>query len=103
MAGVRLARRVAQYRPALAATAGAGIPPHIDRRELDSVVICDGAPLFAVECKSGDRFPSPAIACFRQRPPIEDFHQVHLDRRDYVSNCTRVLPFRTLCREPALP
>ena len=102
MAGVRLARRVAQYRPALAATAGAGIPPHIDRRELDSVVICDGAPLFAVECKSGDRSPSRAIAWFRQRPPIEDFYQVHLDRRDYGSNCTRVLPFRSLCRDLVL-
>ena len=74
-----------------------------DRREVDFVVIRDGAPLFAVECKSGDRSPSPAIAYFRQRTPIEDFYQVHLGERDYVSNRTRVLPFRTLCRELALP
>jgi len=73
-----------------------------DRREVDFVVIRDRAPLFAVECKSGDKSPSPAVAYFRQRTPIEDFYQVHLGERDYVSNGTRVLPFRTLCKELAL-
>ena len=66
-------------------------------------MIRDRAPLFAVECKSGDKSPNPAVTYFRQRTPIEDFYQVHLGERDYVSNGTRVLPFRTLCRELALP
>ena len=74
-----------------------------DRREVDFVVVRDNAPLFAVECKSGDKSPSGAVAYFRQRTPIEDFYQVHLGERDYVSNGTRVLPFRTLCKELALP
>ena len=73
------------------------------RREVDFVVVRDNAPLFAVECKSGDRSPSPAAAYLWQRTPIEDFCQVHLGERDYVSNGTRVLPFRTLCKELALP
>ncbi len=74
-----------------------------DRREVDFVVIRDGAPLFAVECKSGDRSPSPAITYFRNRTPIENFYQVHLGERDYLSARARVLPLRTFCRELALP
>ena len=74
-----------------------------DRREVDFVVIRDGVPLFAVECKSGEKSPSPAIRYFRERTPITDFFQVHLGERDYLSNGTRVLPFRTFCRELDLP
>ena len=74
-----------------------------DRREVDFVVTRDDAPLFAVECKSGDRSPSRVIEYFRQRTPIKNFYQVHLGRRDYVANGTRVLPFRTFCRELKLP
>ncbi len=74
-----------------------------DRREVDFVVIRDSEPLFAVECKSGEWSPSPAIAYFRQRTPIPDFYQVHLGERDYVANGTRVLPFRTFANELGLP
>ena len=74
-----------------------------DRREVDFVVLRDRQPLFAVECKSGDRAPSSAIGYFRQRTDIADFYQVHLGERDYLSNRTRVLPFRTFCSELALP
>ena len=74
-----------------------------DRREVDFVVLRDGEPLFAVECKSGERSPSPAIDYFRQRTPIVDFYQVHLGERDFISSGTRVLPFRTFCGELGLP
>ena len=74
-----------------------------DRREVDFVVIRDGTPIFAVECKAGEKSPSRAIEYFRQRTPIADFYQVHLGERDYLSGRTRVLPFRTLCAELALP
>ena len=74
-----------------------------DRREVDFVVIRDNQPLFAVECKSGEKAPSSAIGYFRQRTGIADFYQVHLGERDYLSNGTRVLPFRTFCREMELP
>ena len=74
-----------------------------DRREVDFVVIRDNEPLFAVECKSGEKSPSPAIAYFRQRTNIVDFYQVHLGERDYASGGTRVLPFRTFCKSFGLP
>lgn len=74
-----------------------------DRREVDFVVIRDKRPLFAVECKSGDKAPSPTIGYFRQRTGIADFYQVHLGERDYLANGTRVLPFRTFCKELELP
>ena len=74
-----------------------------DRREVDFVVIQDNRPLFAVECKSGEKSPSPAIDYFRQRTGIVDFYQVHLGERDYLSNGTRVLPFCTFCKELELP
>ena len=74
-----------------------------DRREVDFVVIRDGTPLFAVECKSGEKSPGRAIDYFRQRTAIGDFYQVHLGERDYLSGATRVLPFRTFCAELALP
>ena len=73
-----------------------------DRREVDFVVMREGQPLFAVECKSGPKSPSPSIDYFRQRTAIQDFYQVHLSDRDYVSNGTRVLPFTTFCREIGL-
>ena len=47
--------------------------------------------------------PSPAIAYFRARTGIEDFYQVHLGRRDYLADRTRVIPFSTFCRELDLP
>ena len=74
-----------------------------DRREVDFVVIQDNRPLFAVECKSGEKSPSPAIDYFRQRTGIVDFYQVHLGERDYLSDGTRVLPFCTFCKELELP
>ena len=73
------------------------------RREVDFIVLRDGEPLFGVECKSGEKAPSPAIIYFRARTGIEDIYQVHPGRRDYLSNRTRVLPFATFCKERGLP
>lgn len=74
-----------------------------DRREVDFVVLRDRQPEFAVECKTGERSPSPAIDYFRQRTTINDFFQVHLGTRDFISNRTRVLPFQRFCQELSLP
>ena len=74
-----------------------------DRREVDFVVLKDRKPLFAVECKSGEKSPSPAIEYFRKRTDIPEFYQVHLGDRDYVANGTRVMPFATFCWELDLP
>lgn len=76
-----------------------------DRREVDFVVLKEEKPLFAVECKTGERNPSAACAYFRERTDIPLFYQVHLGEKDYGSaeNGTRVLPFTTFCRELNLP
>lgn len=74
-----------------------------DGREVDFVVLQDRQPMFAVECKVGERSPSRPIDYFRQRTDIPDFYQVHLGKRDVLSNHTRVLPFEALCRDLSLP
>ena len=76
-----------------------------DRREVDFVVLRDGAPEFAVECKSGERAASSACRYFRERTDIPAFYQVHLGERDYgnMESGTRVLPFTTFCKELGLP
>ena len=76
-----------------------------DKREVDFVILCDGKPQFAVECKCGERSPSPACRYFRERTDVPEFYQVHLGARDYgnAPHGTRVLPFATFCREKRLP
>ena len=74
-----------------------------DRREVDFVVLKDRRPLFAVECKSGEKSPSRTIGYFRERTDIPEFYQVHPGARDYVASGTRVMPFATFCRELGLP
>ncbi|MFM7290630.1 MAG: ATP-binding protein [Planctomycetia bacterium] len=76
-----------------------------DKREVDFVVLRDGRPEFAVECKTGDREPAPACRYFRERTDIPAFYQVHCGSRDYgdARSGTRVLPFARFCSELGLP
>ena len=76
-----------------------------DKREVDFVVLREGAAEFAVECKSGDRHAAPACNYFREREEIPRFYQVHLGTKDFgdAAAHTRVLPFSTFCREVGLP
>jgi hypothetical protein len=74
-----------------------------DKREIDFVVLRDRKPLFAVECKSGDRSASPAIAYFAERTRIPRFYQVHLGERHYETGAATVLPFRRFCDELGMP
>ncbi len=75
-----------------------------DKREVDFVVLRDKLPLFAVECKTGEKAPSSAAHYFRQRTRIPRIYQVHLGKRDYgdEANSVRVLPFETFCTEVGL-
>ncbi len=70
-----------------------------DKREVDFVVLKNRKPLFAVECKTGERDVSPAIRYFAQRTSIPRFYQVHLGERHFESGAATVMPFRTFCRE----
>lgn len=73
-----------------------------DRREVDFVVLKEGVPEFAVECKAGEKTINPAIFYFRERTPISRFFQVHLGARDYEKQGVRVLPFARFCKETRL-
>jgi len=74
-----------------------------DRREVDFVVLKERQPLFAVECKSGEKSPSREIDYFRNRTAIPEFYQDHMGERDFVDRQTRVMPFTTFCRVKNLP
>lgn len=70
-------------------------------REIDFVVLKDGKPQFAVECKSGSGALSRNIAYFSQRTPIPRFYQVHLDSNgadtEWADAKARLLPFTKFC------
>lgn len=74
-----------------------------DKRELDFVVLQNRKPLFAVECKSGERALSPAVRYFAERTSIPRFFQVHLGDRHFETGRAAVLPFRTFCRQLSMP
>lgn len=76
----------------------------VDKREVDFVVLRKKTPLFAVECKTGERSVSEHLRYFKARTKIPVFYQVHLGERDYSpEEGIRVLPFTTFCKELGLP
>ncbi len=68
-------------------------------RELDFVVVKNNKPLFAVECKTGERGLSKNIAYFSRRTDIPYFYQVHTGDKDYeqAELTARVIPFTRFC------
>ena len=74
-----------------------------DKREIDFAVVKDENPVFAVECKTGEKDISPSIHYFKERVQIPKFYQVHQGQKDYEKNDVRVLPAITLCKELDLP
>ena len=76
-----------------------------DKREVDFVVLKDKKPLFAVECKSGEKSVNPATHYFRNRTPIPLFYQVHLGTKDFGDEQlgVRVLPFTEFCKILEMP
>ncbi len=74
-----------------------------DKREVDFVILRDKKPVFAVECKTGEKNLSPAIPYFNDRTNIPKFYQVHMGSKDVVKNGFRILPFLTFCKELGMP
>ncbi len=74
-----------------------------DAREVDFVVLKNKKPLFAVECKTGDRTLSPSIRYFAERTSIPVFYQVHLGDRYFQRGNVTVVPFARWCQELGLP
>jgi uncharacterized protein len=74
-----------------------------DKREVDFVVLKEGRPLFAVECKTGEKDISPALFYFKERVRFPECYQVHTGTGDYEKQGIRVLPYFTFCREASMP
>ncbi len=70
-----------------------------EKREIDFVVTRDKKPVFAVECKTGERSLQPSLRYYQERYAIPRVYQVHLGTADHGSaeKGGRVLPFRELC------
>ncbi len=67
------------------------------RREIDFVVVRGRKPVFAVECKTGERELSRNIAYFAPRSGVPLFYQVHLGTKDVEVPAARarILPLST--------
>lgn len=74
-----------------------------DRREVDFVVLQGKRPLFAVECKSGDRQVGPAVKYFAERTSIPRFFQVHRGTRHYALGKITVVPLGRFCLDLDMP
>ena len=74
-----------------------------DKREVDFVVVKEGLPLFAVECKSGERNIGSSLFYFKERTQIPKFYQVHEGDKDYEKNGIRIIPVQTFCKELQMP
>jgi predicted AAA+ superfamily ATPase len=76
-----------------------------DKREVDFVVLKNQHPLFAVECKSGEKSIAPSLRYFKKRTKIPRFYQVHLGKSDFGDSelDVRVLPWLQFCEELEMP
>ncbi len=75
----------------------------IDKREVDFVVLKNKKPVFAVECKSGEKAIGRALYYFAERTSIPVFYQVHRGQACYRQGKISVLPFAEFCKELDMP
>jgi len=76
----------------------------IEGREVDFVVLKNKKPIFAVECKFGDRACSPNLYYFKDKTEIPYFYQVHMGQKHYQAEKNiEVLPFLEFCKKLKLP
>lgn len=68
------------------------------KREIDFVVLKNNKPVFAVECKTGEKNLSESICYFSERTQIPKFYQVHLGKKDVEvpKHRARILPWEKL-------
>lgn len=73
------------------------------KREVDFVVLKNKKPMFAVECKAGEKTVSPHLFYFAQRTEIPRFYQVHTGKKSFsISDKIHVLPFEEFSTEVGL-
>lgn len=69
-------------------------------REVDFVVLKNKKPIFAVECKAGERQVSPHLHYFAEKTNIPIFYQVHQGKKSqYISDRIEILPFSEFCKK----
>lgn len=74
-----------------------------DKREVDFVVMKNKKPLFAVECKHGEKSVSPHLFYFKDRTDIPVFYQVHLGtKHQQIDDRIALLPFMDFCKHVKL-
>ncbi len=75
-----------------------------DDREIDFIVLKNKKPIFAVECKVGERLVSKNIHYFKERTNIPYFYQVHMGEKHYQPEKNiEVLPFIEFCKKIGIP
>ncbi len=68
-------------------------------REIDFIVLKNKKPIFAVECKSGEKNVSKHLKYFSERTPILKYYQVHQGTANFaVTDKIFVLPFAEFCK-----
>lgn len=76
----------------------------VTEKEIDFIVLEKGRPIFAVECKTGDREISYAFVKNGHRLKIPALYQVHLGSKSFgTAESGRVLPFYEFCKELNMP
>ena len=70
---------------------------------MDFVVLKEGKPLFAVECKGGEKNINSSLLYFMERIHIPKLYQVHTGKKDYEKKGVRILPVHTPVKELSLP
>ena len=71
------------------------------KREVDFVIIKNDRPLFAVECKTGEKNLSKHIPYFTKKLEIPIFYQVHQGEtwNSYANERAEIIPFTKFCSE----
>lgn len=73
---------------------------NVYQKEIDFVVIKGETPLFAVECKKGDRDPDRHLETMAQELKIPRVYQVHLGKKHrQISDRVRVIPYVDFAKE----
>lgn len=76
----------------------------VDGREIDFVILKNKKPLFAVECKVGERAVSPHLYYFKERTQIPHFYQVHLGTKHYSPEPgIEVISLIEFCKKIGIP
>ncbi len=74
-----------------------------DKREIDFVVLKQNKPLFAVECKTGEKKLSTHLEYFSKRTNIPEFYQIHQGKSNFSKGNISLLPFIDFCKNLRMP